>query len=122
MTTLDEVLLEVSYMTPAVIRAAAITAAKRLGAPTGAVNQLIEMEREAEWSFGYAFLDDDEEWFDRKCNALISATLIEASKLIAGMETAAAMAAEQQVEVWLAWKDKVEAMMKDAGLEFGRRD
>jgi hypothetical protein len=101
-----DLLFEVGCMTPAVIRAAAITAAKRLGAPTGAVNELIEMQGEgeqSEWHLWYAFMDDDEEWFEGKEHVLMAATLREAMNLIAGMDTAAALAARQQVEVWWAW-------------------
>jgi hypothetical protein len=101
---IGQLLLKVDYMTPSVIRAAAILAARRMHAPIDAVTNLIEMQCEGEWNLSYAFMDDDEDWFDRNQNVLVETMLMEASNLIANMDTAAAMAAEQQVEVWCAWR------------------
>jgi hypothetical protein len=119
MTTeeLEALLIYADHQTPDSIRAAAITAAKRLGAPIDAIDALITMQNEGEWNVSYAFMDDDEEWFHRMHGDLVAATMAEASNLIADIETVAAMAERQRIDVWMAWQEKVVAMLQDFVME-----
>jgi hypothetical protein len=121
---LEDLMMATDHMTPDVVRAGAIVAAEKIGAPPNAINNLVEMQCEGEWSLSSAFMDDDEAWFDRNHEPLVEAIMEEVATRIKkmGRDSADAMAAVQRIEVWLAWRDRVAEKMEEMGARFRHSD